>query len=145
MYLFFFKVNFQYYSHRIKKLRLFFYQKNFIPYCIILLFSFNSIFAQNYDLRFKFLTVKEGLSQSWVRCIYQDSYGFMWFGTGGNGLDKFDGYNFTIYKNNPRIRASLSNNSITSIFEDHNQNLWIGTQIGLNLYDREKTTFCGHS
>ena len=145
MYSFFYKVIFEfkqkYYLYLLKKLKLFYHQNNIIPFCIIFLFSFNSIFAQYSNLRFKHLTVKEGLSQSWVRCIYQDSYGFMWFGTGGNGLDKYDGYNFTVYKNNPRIRTSLSNNSITSIFEDHNQNLWIGTQIGLNLYDREKDYF----
>ncbi len=99
------------------------------------------LFAQNSSLCFKNLSVTDGLSQSWIRYIYQDSYGFMWFGTGGNGLNKYDGYKFTVYKNNARIKNSLSNNSITTIFEDQNRNLWIGTQIGLNLYNRENDCF----
>ncbi len=113
---------------------------------IICIVSFSLIvltglYSQNSSLRFMNLSVTDGLSQSWIRYIYQDSYGFMWFGTGGNGLNKYDGYKFTVYKNNPRIKNSLSNNSITAIFEDHNRNLWIGTQIGLNLYDRDNDCF----
>ena len=131
----------KYYFHLLKKFRPSPYQKIIIILCVVFLSACNCILAQNPNPRFKHLTVNDGLSQSWVRCIYQDSYGFIWFGTGGNGLDKYDGYNFTLYRNNPRIKTSLSNNSVTTIFEDHNQNLWIGTQIGLNLYNREKDCF----
>lgn len=72
---------------------------------------------------------------NWVKCIYQDSFGFLWFGT-EDGLNKYDGYSFTVYKHNSDLKNSLNNNNITLIYEDKNNNLWIGTQEGLNQYDR---------
>lgn len=108
---------------------------------IVILFQSNFLLSQTSDLKFKHLKVRDGLSQSWITCIYQDSYGYMWFGTGGNGLNKYDGYEFEVYKNNPRKRNSLTNNFIHSIFEDSHKNLWIGTQFGLNIYDRGNDCF----
>ncbi len=67
--------------------------------------------------------------------------GFMWFGT-QDGLNKYDGYEITTYKNIEGDSTSLSYNDVSVIFEDNEQNLWIGTQgRGLNIYDREKDTF----
>lgn len=57
------------------------------------------------NLRFERISLEQGLSQSTVFCILQDSQGFMWFGT-EDGLNKYDGYNFTIYKNNPEASKS---------------------------------------
>ncbi len=76
-----------------------------------------------------------GMSQGTVNCIVQDKYGYIWLGT-QDGLNKFDGLNFTIYKNDPNVRTSISDNFITSIAEDYNGDLWIGTRSGgLNRYD----------
>lgn len=108
---------------------------------MLLIVLTSAISAQQSQIKFKHLSVQDGLSQSWVRCIYQDSYGFMWFGTGGNGINKYNGYEFKVYKKNPRIRNSLANNLIHAICEDTNRNLWVGTQTGLNLYDRENDCF----
>ena len=102
------------------------------------------VFAQRPRLQFKYLKVKDGLSQSWVKSICQDQYGFIWFGT-DNGLNRYDGYTFKIYKYNPKDNTSLSNNSIERINEDRNGNLWIATQGGLNLYDRNNDRFIFHS
>ncbi len=96
-----------------------------------------SICAQSQNSKFRHLTVEDGLSHGWIRCIYKDSYGFMWFGTGNNGVNKYDGSNFTIYENEPGNKNTPSNNSINFIHEDKNRNLLIGTDLGLNVYNRE--------
>jgi PAS domain S-box-containing protein len=100
----------------------------------------SSVNAQQQHLQFKHLTTDNGLSQSWVRCIMQDKYGFIWFGT-EDGLNRYDGYNFHIYKNNTRDKYSISSSSIRTILEDSRGNLWIGTRLGLNLYDRKNDRF----
>jgi ligand-binding sensor domain-containing protein len=69
-----------------------------------------------------------------VNAIYQDRQGFMWFGTKA-GLNRYDGYRFTIFRNDPFDSTSLSNNYITAIFEDRQGRLWIGTGGGLNCFD----------
>jgi signal transduction histidine kinase/ligand-binding sensor domain-containing protein/DNA-binding response OmpR family regulator len=92
------------------------------------------------DLIFKNLTTLDGLSQSHVRAIIKDKYGFMWFGT-EEGLNKYDGYKFTIYKHDPDDESSISNNGIYDILEDNNGNIWIATLNGLNKFDREKNIF----
>jgi hypothetical protein len=93
------------------------------------------------DLKFERISVEEGLSQVSVNCILQDSTGFIWFCT-PNGLNKFDGYGFTVYKHDPEDPNSLSHNSVSSILEDRQGVLWIGTDGGgLNKFDRTKEQF----
>jgi ligand-binding sensor domain-containing protein len=71
--------------------------------------------------------IKEGLSQSSVTSILQDSNGFIWFGT-SDGLNKYDGQKFTIYKNNYKDSNSLSDNGVFALLkEDSQNNLWILT------------------
>ena len=109
-----------------------------------LIFQFCNINAQKPRIKFRHLKVEDGLSQSWVKSICQDKYGFMWFGT-NHGLNKYDGYNFTVYTHNPQNENTIRDNSIETIYEDKNGNLWIGTAKGLNLYDREKDRFIHHT
>ncbi len=105
------------------------------------LFGFASGFAQENNVRFNHITTEDGLSQSAVRCILKDKHGFMWFGT-HDGLNKYDGYKFTVYRNNPKDPHSLSSNSVQVIYEDKQGRLWIGTMTGgLSLYNREKDSF----
>ncbi len=93
------------------------------------------------NLQIERISTDQGLSQSTVECIYRDSRGFMWFGT-EEGLNRYDGYNFTVYKNDHRNPLSLSNEVVFSIFEDSYENLWVGTRDGgLNLFNRQKETF----
>jgi two-component system sensor histidine kinase ChiS len=89
---------------------------------------------------FKHLSSPEGLSQNTVYTIFQDSKGLMWFGT-QDGLNKYDGYEFTVYRHDPQIADSLSNNEIFAIFEDSQSTLWIGTAKGLNRFDRQHEQF----
>lgn len=107
---------------------------------IQLLFLEQNVFPQIQSIKFKNLSVQDGLSRSWVKCIYQDKYGFLWFGT-SDGLNKYDGYTFKIYKHNLSSKNSLNHNNITAIYEDNKGTLWVGTQVGLNIYNRVTDEF----
>jgi two-component system sensor histidine kinase ChiS len=92
-------------------------------------------------IRFDHISIEEGLSQSVVTAIYQDSQGFMWFGT-QDGLNRYDGYEFKIFKQDAENPNGLSSDYILSIFEDSAGALWIGTNGGgLNKFDRETEQF----
>jgi signal transduction histidine kinase/DNA-binding response OmpR family regulator/streptogramin lyase len=99
-----------------------------------------SCFAQSDHPKFIHLSTGEGLSQGHVSSILKDSKGFMWFAT-EEGLNKYDGYRFTIYRSDPENPASISNNFINKVFEDRSGNLWIGTAGGLDKFDRGKDAF----
>jgi ligand-binding sensor domain-containing protein/signal transduction histidine kinase len=87
-------------------------------------------------LRFTSLSLEEGLSQSVVNVTYQDSQGYLWFGT-QDGLNRYNGYEFTIFRPDIDAPDSLSDRFITDIIEDGQGGLWVGTTIGgLNRYDR---------
>lgn len=98
------------------------------------------IFAQINTIKFEHYTADEGLSQSTVKCIQQDDLGFMWFGT-TNGLNQFDGLQFTPFHFNPQDSNSLTSSNITTLFEDSQGNLWIGTPDGLNRFKRATNNF----
>src|ERR1700759_2438632 len=112
------------------------------PYALLLLlFAVLTGQAQPVNLRFDHLGAEAGLSQSNITCILQDSRGFMWFGT-RDGLDRYDGYEFTVYKNTPNDPKSLSNNFITDITEDAKGDLWIATWGGgVCRYSRTQDRF----
>ena len=81
---------------------------------------------------FQYLSKKEGLSQSSVFAIVQDADGFMWFGT-RDGLNKYDGYQFKVYRKDTADSNSLIGNDIRSLFADTlYQQLWIATSVGLS-------------
>jgi signal transduction histidine kinase/ligand-binding sensor domain-containing protein/DNA-binding response OmpR family regulator len=109
---------------------------------LILFLSSSSIkvFSQSGQIRFKNLSVTQGLSQNLVQCILKDKTGFMWFGT-RDGLNRYDGYKFVIYKKDSKKPSSISNNTINDIVEDKSGNIWIGTSEGLNKYDRATDSF----
>ncbi len=85
-------------------------------------------------------TIEDGLSNSRVTCLLQDSKGYLWIGT-YDGLNRYDGYNFKIYRHQPFDSLSISNNHITSITEDDKGNIWVSTAYGLNFYNRTKGEF----
>ncbi|MBD3342359.1 MAG: hypothetical protein GF353_24880 [Candidatus Lokiarchaeota archaeon] len=109
----------------------------------ILIIPIKICFGEIINLSLKNLTVDDGLSQNWVRCIYQDSRGYLWFGTQG-GLNRYDGYSFKIFTNNPSNSKSLSFNSVNVIYEPNfsiEQQLWIGTDHELNILDLNSNIF----
>ena len=108
---------------------------------IFILFLNSDLCAKLYsELNFEHISIKEGLSQVTVYDIYQDSEGFLWFGT-QDGLNRYDGYQLKIYRNHPFDKNSLSHNWVYSISEDKNGNLIIGTRSGLNIYRRDLDRF----
>ncbi len=112
--------------------------KRFI--CILIL---SLVLIPNTDAKqliFSNYSINEGLSQSVVNCVFQDSKGYIWMGT-QNGLNRFDGETFEVYRFNPSNPNSISNNWIYSISEDKKGNLWVGTKGGLNKYLRSENYF----
>jgi len=97
---------------------------------IILLFVATTGFSQTYN--FKNYNVEDGLAQSQVNCIFQDSKGYMWFGTNDGGASKFDG---KVFKNFSTGNGFISN-TVFSITEDKNQNLYFSTYGGLQIKNR---------
>jgi len=91
-------------------------------------------------LKFERLSTKEGLSQVTIFCILQDHQGFMWFGS-MDGLNRYNGYEFEIFRHDPFQPGSLPNNRIRALAQDLNNNIWVGTDDGLSCYDPTKNSF----
>lgn len=97
--------------------------------------------AQNKSLKFEHIGISAGISQINITCVFQDSYGFMWFGT-RDGLNRYDGYKFTIYRYDSKDSNTISNNFIQDIKEDKQGNIWISTEGGgVNKYDVKSHVF----
>ena len=132
--------------HGLFNLRLFFNFNILILVSVAVLLFPALIAAQTYEYEFDRISIEDGLSQSSVLTIIQDQKGFLWFGT-QDGLNKYDGYKFTVFKNNPADSLSITDNWITSLCEDHLGNIWVGTAGGgLNKFDpvTEKFQYYGH-
>ena len=108
----------------------------------ILLSPWGTLFPGNQDMIFENISIEDGLSQTSVYCIVQDKKGFMWFGT-QDGLNRYDGYGFTLYKQDSEDPYSISGSNIRVICEEEEKGvLWIGTDGGgLNKFDQEKEIF----
>ncbi|MDM8529686.1 two-component regulator propeller domain-containing protein [Anaerolineales bacterium HSG25] len=95
----------------------------------------------DFPLTFDHITVEDGLSNNLVASIVQDDTGFMWFGT-FDGLNRYDGYEFKVYRHDPDDPDSLSNDQIRVLYKDRAGNLWIGTLSGgLNMFVQETEMF----
>ena len=100
-----------------------------------------TLHAQREDLQFEFISVEQGLSNALIVSIIQDSRGFLWVGT-INGLNKYDGYSFTVFKNDPQDSTSLAASPITFLKEDQQGVLWVSTESGgLHRFNRNKNNF----
>jgi len=87
-----------------------------------------------------YLGIEQGLSNNTVTDIYKDSFGFMWFGT-FDGLNRYDGYTFKLFKNQFGDLSSLPSNKITALTEDKTGNLWVGTDKGIGVLDNKTLRF----
>ena len=92
------------------------------------------------NVKFKRISLEEGLSQVTINCIIQDKQGFMWFGT-QDGLNRYDGYNFKVYQHDSSDSKSLSSNYVLDILEDSKGMIWVGTSGGLNKFNPESGSF----
>jgi len=96
--------------------------------------------GQDEYVRFKRITINDGLSLSSVYCIYQDSKGFMWFGT-EDGLNKYDGQSITVYGATTDQHYILADKWIEEIYEDKTGMIWLGSKGGLTKYNPRKGIF----
>ncbi|WP_443936782.1 hybrid sensor histidine kinase/response regulator transcription factor [Pedobacter sp. MW01-1-1] len=126
---------------KIKVPRFYLYFTNFYKYILhlfLLLFAF-SLKAQN-PISFNNLTVENGLSQNSVMAVAQDSIGFIWLGT-RDGLNRYDGNTFKVYKSDPKNLKTIIAGEITTIATDARGTIWIGTTNGLCQYDKKNDVF----
>ncbi|HEY8402785.1 MAG TPA: two-component regulator propeller domain-containing protein, partial [Cytophagaceae bacterium] len=112
--------------------------KNLLWLILFLLPCFST--AQRPDLLFHSLSVSDGLSENTVRSIIEDKMGYMWFAS-EDGLNKYNGYNFTVYRKDPTDTFSISNRNIKALFIDSKNTFWVLTSNGLNIYDAELDIF----
>ena len=105
---------------------------------IILLFSIslfpikvNAVSNNDTNITFKRITIEDGLSQTSVEYLYQDSKGYMWIGT-SDGLNRYNGHEFEVYRYKEGSKNNISSNYIVAIKEDKEGDLWVGTSRGLN-------------
>lgn len=110
-------------------------------YILFIIINIIKSFAiSEYNISFAHLNVNQGLSQNSVIRIFQDNEDFMWFGT-KDGLNKFNGISFEVFKHNTQDSTSISSSDITSIAQTHDGTLWIGTHYGLNRTDKDSKIF----
>jgi ligand-binding sensor domain-containing protein/signal transduction histidine kinase len=96
--------------------------------------------GQQQALRFEQLSVDQGLSQASVRCLIQDRQGFLWIGT-EDGLNRYDGHGFRIFRSDPNVAASLSSSYIHELLVDRGGDLWVGSKGGLDRYQPASESF----
>lgn len=112
---------------------------------LIDLLIFLPLFAQENQIHFDHISTEQGLSQTTVFSIAQDSSGFMWFAT-EDGLNRYDGYTFKVYRNYSKDSNSISEIGVRKLFVDRNGNLWIITLGGkLDRFDPVEETFLHYS
>ena len=117
------------------------YALNRFFWCLFFVLPAVAARSQSDNLSFEHLGTAQGLSHSNVICAIQGSRGFMWFGT-REGLNRYDGYTFTIYKNKIGDDKSLANNLVNALVEDSHGYLWVGTWGGgVDRYDRNTQQF----
>lgn len=88
----------------------------------------------------KYIGIENGLSHNSITSIYQDRFGFLWIGT-YDGINRYDGYSFKVYRHRLNDSTSLVNNRITNIAEDEENRLWIGTKKGVSTWCNSSQRF----
>jgi signal transduction histidine kinase/ligand-binding sensor domain-containing protein/DNA-binding response OmpR family regulator len=99
--------------------------------------------TESENIRFTSLSILDGLSQSSVFSVKQDKKGFLWIAT-ADGLNRYDGYTFSVYRHNKNDANSIQSNRIRYVHIDRDDHLWLGTATGLSYYDRENDRFVNY-
>jgi len=115
-------------------------KKQIIIILIILYYKLLIAYSQKGEYSFLHLDINNGLSHNQVNCFYQDKQGFLWIGT-MSGLNRFDGYNFKIFRHNVNDTNSLKDNFIITLFDDPDGNIWINTRQDYTIYNPLKNIF----
>jgi len=109
-------------------------------YLAILLLLCHISFAQ-ISWKFRHINTQDGLSTGTINCVFKDSKGYIWIGT-VDGLNRYDGYNCEVFKNEENNSNSIAGNIITAINEDESGNIWIGTRNnGVSIYNWTSNSF----
>ena len=108
---------------------------------VILFFISNYLFSQNTFENYQFRLLNKETSKSGIYTITQDQFGCIWIGTNGAGLYKYDGVNYVAYEQNAKISNSINSNLIYVAYIDSRNQLWVGTDEGLCIYNRNLDTF----
>ena len=111
--------------------------KIFLP--LLVLYS-TCVLTQIRDFNFRNINISDGLSNNTVSSVVQDKLGQIWFAT-SNGLNKYNGKDFTIFRNVPRDKYSISSSEISNVLVDKEGYIWAGTYNGLNRYDPKTNKF----
>ena len=112
---------------------------------ISLIITTNIVYVSAYtNINFKNITSEDGLSQGTVETIIQDDKGYMWLGT-NDGLCRYNGYEFKIYKHDEESKNSITNNYIVDIKQDKSGNIWVGTANGLSKIDTKTDTITNYN
>ena len=117
------------------------YLKKISTFLICYFVFINFMFPQDKFDNYQFRSIQETTSKRAIANIIQDENGFIWVGTNGGGLYRYDGVNYFGYEYNPKKLGSVNSNLIHSTFVDTNNNLWVGTDEGLCLYNRDLDNF----
>lgn len=116
-------------------------RNNYFIIFVLLLIKSNILFAQEESSNYTFVSIKEGISKRAVYTIVEDSHKFKWIGTNGAGIFRFDGINYKSYTYDWNDETSVDSNIIYCAFIDDDDQLWVGTNNGLNLYNRNLDKF----
>ena len=106
-----------------------------------IVFISNIIFGQSYINNLKFNPISENVSQRAITSIIKDQKGIIWIGTKGDGIYSYNGLDLKNYRHEWGNKKTLNNSGVNSVYIDSNNNLWVGTDVGLNLYVRELDQF----
>jgi len=111
-------------------------------YTFFLFLYFSSIIGQENQNEYNFVPIDDGFTQSAITSILKDNEGFTWIGTYSDGLFKYNSIDFKSYKQELNSKEGSLNSSIVySTFQDSQNNIWVGTELGLNLYNKAKDDF----
>ena len=117
----------------------------YINRTIFSIFSFlllmTHLWGQEPPADFNFVSTKDGISKTAVSTIIQDHYGFIWIGTNGAGIHRYDGIEYISYPDTSKDSVSINSSMIFCTYLDKNNRLWVGTESGLSLYDRGQDRF----
>lgn len=108
--------------------------------CILILLPLPLLARESENIRFSHIGLQEGLSHSSVFAINQDKEGYLWFAT-SDGVNRYDGYNFTVYRHRYADTESIACDASRCIALDASDRIWIGTWEGLSRYERDKDAF----
>jgi ligand-binding sensor domain-containing protein/serine phosphatase RsbU (regulator of sigma subunit) len=114
--------------------------KTFGLHAVLCMIFFVSILHAQKEITFDRLTATDGLSGNNVLSVCQDQYGFLWIAT-NDGLNRFDGYNFKVFKHEPGDTTSLPSNELNMVYVDREGILWVGSLAGLSRWDRDSGRF----